>query len=131
MQEDDAFFRTSRLDIAIVAVVIVCSLSYIAWKAYGGLSQDGQKKEVIVYQKETLIEKFPLDKDSKTPLLNGRMQLEIAQGRARIFSSDCPQNICVHLGWIHYSGQSIVCVPNQITVEIKSDGVPLLDGVSY
>lgn len=65
------------------------------------------------------------------PVINGEMDIEIKAGRIRAVRSDCPQRVCVNTGWIQYAGQTIVCVPNRVLVEVKSAGSPFLDAVCY
>jgi len=48
------------------------------------------------------------------------MRIEIkADKGARILDSDCPAKICVHTGWIRMPGETIVCLPNKILLEIQ------------
>ena len=44
---------------------------------------------------------------------------------------DCPTQDCVHTGWISYTGQTIVCLPNGVEVRLTGGGAePEIDGVS-
>ena len=70
-------------------------------------------------------------KDKIITILNGRMQLEIKDSRVRVLNSDCPHHICKNMGWIKYNGETIVCVPNQVLIEIKSKGPAVIDAVAY
>jgi len=64
--------------------------------------------------------------------------IEIDDGRIRMLplSEDlCPRAVCSHTGWIEYSYESIVCLPNQIVV-VYSDssrpgGTEGIDSVTY
>ena len=40
------------------------------------------------------------------------------KGRIRFSSSNCPDEVCVHKGWISRSGQTIVCLPNGVIIKI-------------
>ena len=45
--------------------------------------------------------------------------LEVDSGRIRMIPLEeelCPKGICAHTGWISYSYESIVCLPNQILI---------------
>jgi hypothetical protein len=44
--------------------------------------------------------------------------LVIKDGYAEITEASCPNKLCVHQGKIHYDGQSIICLPNKVVVEI-------------
>lgn len=45
--------------------------------------------------------------------------IELERDRVCMESSDCPTQDCVHTGWITRAGQSIVCLPNHLVVELK------------
>lgn len=52
----------------------------------------------------------------------GTCVVRVEDGRACILSSDCPDQVCVHTGWLTRAGQSAVCVPNRIAVVVRGDG---------
>ena len=67
---------------------------------------------------------YPLDRDASytiTGTNGGTNLLVIEDGAARIEEASCPDGVCVHTGRIRRNGQSIVCLPNQVVVEIVSD----------
>ena len=47
-----------------------------------------------------------------------RNTVEVEYGRIRVASADCPDQVCVNQGWIHNSALPIVCLPNQLIIEI-------------
>lgn len=67
---------------------------------------------------------YPLDVDASYTITgaNGGTNLLVIEDRAaRIEEASCPDGVCVHTGRIRRNGQSIVCLPNQVVVEIVSD----------
>lgn len=67
---------------------------------------------------------YPLDRDASytiTGANGGTNLLVIEDGAARIEEASCSDGVCVHTGRIRRNGQSIVCLPNQVVVEIVSD----------
>lgn len=67
---------------------------------------------------------YPLDVDASYTITGadgGTNLLVIEDGAARIEEASCPDGVCVHTGRIRRNGQSIVCLPNQVVVEIVSD----------
>jgi len=46
------------------------------------------------------------------------MVFEIKDGKVAAARSDCPDKTCVNMGYIGSSAQKIVCLPNQIVVEV-------------
>lgn len=46
--------------------------------------------------------------------------IEVKGNRIRIKEADCGDQICVRRGWIDQSGETIVCLPHKLVIEIKS-----------
>ncbi len=56
------------------------------------------------------------------------LTLEIADGRVRVSASACPDQVCVHSGWLSHNGQVAACVPAGVSVRVV--GEPVVDGVT-
>lgn len=70
-------------------------------------------------------EVFPLNRDRTYTIEGaegGTNLLVIQDGEAWIEEASCPDGLCVHMGKIHRDGQSVVCLPNQVVVEIVAEG---------
>ena len=66
---------------------------------------------------------MPLDKDTKYTIHGvngGTNELVIADGQVWLEQASCPDKLCVHQGKIQYAGQSIICLPNQVTLQLYS-----------
>lgn len=48
----------------------------------------------------------------------GETVISIQHGRAAIQSSACPHQLCTRMGTVSRVGQLLVCVPNQVVVQI-------------
>jgi hypothetical protein len=48
----------------------------------------------------------------------GKTEVIIDSGKVRISKSPCTKKYCIHHGWIKKLNQTIVCVPNQISISI-------------
>ena len=57
--------------------------------------------------------------------------LEIKDGEAQISEASCPDQICVNHMRIHYSGETIVCLPNKLVVEIVNGEENDIDGATH
>lgn len=123
-------YKTSKFDLILICLILFLSIASIIFINRERFQRTTGEKTVLIYQQEELLESVPLDKNTFIDILGKRMQVEIRDGRVRMDRSDCPQHICVNTGWIKYSGQTIVCVPNKVLVEIKSPEEPLIDAVS-
>ncbi len=66
----------------------------------------------------------PLDEDRSITVKNdyGTNVIEIRGGTVRISEADCPDKICADHASISKNGESIVCLPHKLIVEICKDG---------
>ena len=58
----------------------------------------------------------------------GSNTIAMEHGRIRVYAADCPDQLCVHKGWI--DGGMIVCLPNRLVIRIGSNAMDAIDGVS-
>lgn len=129
--DDKDLYQTTRFDWIFIALILFFSIVSFFWFNYNRFQPSSQSSTVLVYQKDRLLEQSGLEKDKVITILNGRMQIEIRGSRVRVLNSDCPHHICKNMGWIKYNGETIVCVPNKVLVEIKSKGPMVIDAVAY
>lgn len=66
--------------------------------------------------------------DIHGPLGNSR--IVISNGKARFASSSCPNQYCVHQGWLKHAGQAAICLPNQVSLELLGGEKPY-DSLNY
>ena len=77
---------------------------------------------------------YPLNKVQTVQIdgIGGTNLLVIADGSASVAEADCPDALCIHMEQIHRAGQSIVCLPHQVVVEVvdgsDENGVDLIAG---
>ena len=45
--------------------------------------------------------------------------LKISDGKAKMLTADCPDQLCVHQQAISKESQTIVCLPNKVVVEVE------------
>lgn len=104
----------------IFAIVLVAALAILVsvffWTRVG--SEEGSM--VSVYQEGELIKEIPLNEPAEF-LVEGvyTNKILVKDGKTAIVESDCPGTDCVHSGWIHEAGRSIVCLPNRVEVRIE------------
>ena len=48
--------------------------------------------------------------------------IEAEHGRIRVREAGCPDQVCVHQGWISDGTVPIVCLPNKLIIEIVGGG---------
>ena len=114
-----------RWDILIVAIALLLSLAIL-------LTINLTKKEgavAVVEINGVVAGEYSLSRDGVYPLNGGTNTLVIENGTARLIESNCPDHTCEKTGKVQYVGQTIVCLPNRLSVTIRgtsSDGVDLV-----
>ena len=113
-------FKLRKADLILLAVVLalgaVLAAVLLLRSSGGGVAQ--------VRVAGTVTASYPLDEDASytiTGANGGTNLLVIEDGSARIEEASCPDGVCVHTGRVRRDGQSIVCLPNQVVVEIVSE----------
>ena len=61
---------------------------------------------------------------------HGTNTVQVEPGRIRVEAADCPDQVCVHQGWISDGTVPIVCLPNRLVIRITGGSHPGLDGVA-
>lgn len=64
------------------------------------------------------------------PYGNSSNTVEIKNGKIRVQSAECPDQTCVHMGWLSSSGMPIVCLPNHLVIEFADGGNDDVDAVA-
>jgi hypothetical protein len=75
---------------------------------------------------------FSLDQNRNIDIQgpHGVTRIVIANGKARFASSPCPNQYCVHQGWLSHKGQAAICLPNQVSLELLGAKKPF-DSLNY
>lgn len=121
--------------IFLLALVFFTSLGMVVRRALweeDGLA-DGVRITVegeIVYEIDFHTDSLPMTID-----LQGKNDIEstilIEDGRVSVDHANCPDQICVHQGWITDSTLPIVCLPGEIIIEMiggESSGLDTATG---
>lgn len=51
--------------------------------------------------------------------------IEIRDHQIRVVQADCPDQTCVHMGWLKNSQMPIVCLPHQMVIEFADDAADI------
>jgi hypothetical protein len=128
--EEVNFRKVTRSEKLLIAVIVLFSVAAILWNWSGDSKNDKHGGMVAIHHKGTRMERVGLDKDTIVVLLDGQMKIEVKDSRVRAAWSDCPNHLCVNRGWIKTAGEIIVCVPNEVLIEIEAPDLPVLDAVA-
>ncbi len=130
MKFEDGGFRLKKTDLLLLAGLLL--LSAVCFFAYRFLAADAGTAVVIAVD-GVAVGEYSLYENRIITIegTNGTDVLEIKDGYASMLSAECPDGICVKHSPVNRSGESIICLPNRISVKVVAgDGGSLIDSIA-
>jgi len=118
--------RSLRADVIVISAILLAALLFLAFTL---LLRKPGAVAVVEINGETVGE-YDLSKDGVFVLNGGTNTLVIENGEAYVKDSACPDRTCERTGKIRYVGQTIVCLPNRLSVTVKGNSENGVDLVS-
>ncbi len=115
-------------DIILFAVIIIAAA--LIWGFTRMTQSEGAY--VVVTVDGVVYGTYPLNTDTEVRIGDDEHYniLVIKDGTAEIAEASCPDKLCVKQGKAEFDGQSIICLPNKVVVEIKGGEVSEYDAVA-
>ena len=125
----------------LLVIAILCGIRIYA--VSHSSTGNGQALYADIYQSGELLETIRLDTVTdeypfEVPGANGASNTVcVRPGSIAIISANCPDQICVHQGFISTSLLPITCLPNRLVIRVREEAVCLddttlvPDGVTY
>lgn len=115
---------SKKLNVILVVVIAAVACAGLLATRLMGANTDADTAMVVIRDGAQNVYELPLGQDvTKTITTDlGTNVIEIKDGRAHVEEADCPNQDCVHQGWIDAAGQQIVCLPHKLTVDIVDEG---------
>lgn len=117
-----------KADIVLLIVLILfgaaLSIPAALWKGSGNtvkITVNGKLFGIYTLSDNQTVE---INKDGRTNIVR------IEGGKVLMESASCKNQVCVHTGRISHTGQSIVCLPNRVSVTIEGKEASGYDAVS-
>ncbi len=131
LKKTTSFYRIRALDVILILFILSITVGVVLNTKLKSNRTLSNASEASVFHEGKQIARMSLDKDQEISLLDGKMCLEVKEQKIRVKKSLCPRQVCVHMGWIRYPGETIACVPFGILIEIKPFDSPVVDAVIY
>lgn len=113
------FHLIKPFEAVIIGIILLGSIAamFIMSRSGGG-SPIGRDLRTAVISCGDVRHELALDKDGLFRFDGIDAEFEVKNGKIRLTKVSCPDKICEKTGYIGSSGQSIICVPNKITVAV-------------
>lgn len=87
-----------------------------------------------VFSTGILVDRLALKEDFNSKVIKnskGEIEFSIQNGKAKITEATCKHKTCLSMGKINKAGESLVCIPNQITIALEGTKNGLTDSVTF
>ena len=105
----------------LILILVFCLLALIALLAIRSGRKEGTVVQIRIEGK--VYGNYPLAKE-QTVMISGEdfvSTLIIRDGKADMTEADCPDQICVNHRPVRFRGETIVCLPHKLVVEVIPD----------
>lgn len=87
---------------------------------------------VLVLRDGVETERYLLSEDIEVEIKTeyGTNHLKIENGYASVTEADCPDKLCVHQKKISKSGESLICLPHRLVIQVESEEKTDTDAVA-
>lgn len=113
-----------RLDVLIIVLGLL-----IAGLVWGGslLTREAGGEALITADGEE-VARLPLNKNTTLSLAGNTVVVE--DGEVYVSEADCPDHSCVRQGAVSHKGETIVCLPHRLVVEVTAGEESPVDAVA-
>lgn len=116
-------------DIKLVAIILILAVSYVLTSFL--MKSDGDKVVIMVNGAEYKTMDLNEDTTFTIELENGAYNtFTVKDGYVDMIDASCPDGICVNHRDIHYNDETIVCLPNNVVIQIASGEESQVDAVA-
>ena len=110
--------KSNRFWIFLLSLTVVVCLGAIALLSLR--AAPGTVAEV--YQNGVFLQTLRLDEPVEYTLFaanGGSNTIVVQDGRICVSHATCPDQVCVNQGWVNTDATPIVCLPNQLVIQVK------------
>ena len=101
--------------IVIVLIVIILLFSLTLFRKKANIAN-------VYYENELILEiDLSINKIYEVDGYNGKVKIEVLNNQIRVVNENSPYHLCSKQGFVSKSGESIICLPNKIIIELPSD----------
>jgi hypothetical protein len=113
-----------------ILFVILVGLTAASFLAKNVFASEGSL--VIVELQGAAVFKSDLAENRKLIVngAHGEVRIQVNGGKVAVVEAQCPNKICVRMGWRSLAGESIICVPNRVLVKILGDQSDVVRGIT-
>lgn len=111
--------KGDKLLIVLIILISFSSLAYIRLQAfsndekYVSIQVNGEEIKKYIFDSKLIGQTIPIETKY------GYNLVEFGDEEVRVIEADCPDKLDVKQGYISNIGETLVCLPNRLVIEIK------------
>jgi hypothetical protein len=110
----------------IFAIILLSLLYYQLWQPHTGATY----AEIIDSHQHATVTSLDEAGQLSIPGELGDSVLKVKDGKIRFVKSPCRGKVCIHRGWLQYSGEVMACLPNKVIVKLAG-GQSRFDSINF
>lgn len=116
-------------DIILILGILAAAAAVFCWSFF---QQREEGARAVVYLEGEAIASYSLEEEGEYEIRSekGINRLVIRNGSADMTEADCPDGLCVKQHSIRKTGETIVCLPHKVVVEIQGGESTDLDAMT-
>lgn len=114
-------------DLLLLLIVVVVAAAICALRFWLGDKYPGY---VTVRIDGEVVASYDLSEDQEVELNGGTNTMRIEDGTVKMIQADCPDKLCMKQKAISKNRENIICLPNNIVLQIANQDESELDAVT-
>ena len=114
-------------DLLLLLIVVVVAAAICALRFWLG---DKHLGYVTVRIDGEVVASYDLSEDQEVELNGGTNTMRIEDGTVKMIQADCPDKLCMKQKAISKNRENIICLPNNIVLQIANQDESELDAVT-
>lgn len=110
-----------KQNVIFIIILLIASFAMLFFVIMGKQRQKGYK--VLIYVNGTLVQEVSLEVEAEIVIHGnpGDNVLVIRDRKAYMKEASCENHVCIQQGEVSRNGETIICMPNQIIVEVSAE----------
>lgn len=116
----------------LILILAILAIAGILFLVFFLRNKNTVADRVIVRVDGKVVYSEPLSVDKDMDIAGyagGHNFIRVQGSKVKMLDADCPDKVCVHTGTIDKVGQTIVCLPHKLVVEISGSNSSDLDSI--
>lgn len=110
-------------DIILLGIILIAIVLSFAWVLAYKRNDNGTHKVAVIKVKDRVIEEIDLSsvvEPQRIEIPGEYAQVILVEkDRIRFEEAECPDKVCVSVGWLSEKGDMAVCIPNSTMIKIE------------